>query len=239
MSPEHSGFFSDPKVIIAILALVISLAGLLWTLANQFEQNRRWDVLNMGYIELTKPAFTVFRTISRKEFKSLYVGYESKTYGSENSIDEVRFIHLVRIRNKETGAQITNTDPTITLTEVEQELGKLAERPKAIELTRVYRPIFFFSNSGKTEVRDLTFEISHTTYDGAGWMIFLRSGAPANILPGQEFNITKELEVPLNSPMPEKIPFKIEIDYRDIRGTAHKETIKRVWYSEGNDWKYD
>lgn len=43
---NESNFFSDPKVIISILAIIISIFTLIWTLGNQAEQNRRWNKLN-------------------------------------------------------------------------------------------------------------------------------------------------------------------------------------------------
>lgn len=49
---SKSSFFSDPKVIISLFAIVISIISLIWTLGNQWEQNRRWNKLNEANVIL-------------------------------------------------------------------------------------------------------------------------------------------------------------------------------------------
>jgi hypothetical protein len=44
MAGDSSGFFSDPKNAISLFALLTSIVSLVWTLASQWEQNRRWDL---------------------------------------------------------------------------------------------------------------------------------------------------------------------------------------------------
>lgn len=61
-------FFSDPKVILSLLAIGISLISFIWTLANQWEQNRRWNSLNAAAVELKAVKFKVYRI----DFKDLH-----------------------------------------------------------------------------------------------------------------------------------------------------------------------
>ncbi len=75
MSVNTQSFFSDPKVAISLFALIISIISLIWTFSSQWEQNRRWDALNLGKVELTD-GFIMWKEITREEAISMKWGYE-------------------------------------------------------------------------------------------------------------------------------------------------------------------
>lgn len=77
---ENPSFFSDPKVIISILALVISVASLIWTLANQWGQNRRWEKLNNANPELKEVRLINWKEITAEEVHSTEWGYKPDIY---------------------------------------------------------------------------------------------------------------------------------------------------------------
>lgn len=82
MATDNSGFFSDPKNAISLFALLISITSLIWTLASQWEQNRRWDAVNLGRVELTDVGFIIWREISKEEALSTNWGYKPTLYSA-------------------------------------------------------------------------------------------------------------------------------------------------------------
>lgn len=60
-------FFGDVKGPLALLAVIISVISLYATISNQAEQNRRWEALNLGRIDLTDESFTMFKELSKEE----------------------------------------------------------------------------------------------------------------------------------------------------------------------------
>ena len=237
MASEPPGFFSDPKTILALLAILLSVGNLIWFLANQHEQNRRWNKINAGSIELSKPIFQVFRQLTHAAYESTDVGYSCVFYGSPESADVLQQINFLRVRDKKTGALVPYVDVTFTVEQTTKELAKKGYKDEVI-IRKVYRPIFYLKNDGKTEVNDFVVSVDMQSLDGK-WAQVSVPSKPQKVPAGREVNISFDLEIELNSQLPEKIPFRISTKYSDINGLTTDKAILTTWFFTLNNWVYE
>lgn len=95
MSDNTQSFFSDPKVAISLLALVVSIVSLIWTLANQWNQNKKWDALNLAKIEVSDQGFVIWKELSEEQIRLMKWGYEPTIFQhNENRVYTGRY-HLL------------------------------------------------------------------------------------------------------------------------------------------------
>ena len=95
---ESSHFFSDPKVILSLFALLISSVSLIWTLANEWEQNRRWDNLNSANIAIKEVKMTKWKELTKDEAMKTHWGYGPSIYSSGETFDLFQIpYHLCRV----------------------------------------------------------------------------------------------------------------------------------------------
>lgn len=236
MSTEQSGFFSDPKVILSLLAIFISLASLIWTLANQWEQNRRWDVLNIAAIELKEAKFHVYRELSKKEATSTNWGYSPLIYSSPDNWDKYHILYFLQLRNSTDASLIPNANPVFTINEVEEEIKRLQIKSPVV-LYRSFRPIFFFDNHGRTDATECNIEI-YMKPDDEPWHRSFASNTPVRIPPDKSINVSFEFAIPLQSKIYKRIDYKVHIDFKDLQGNPHTRDLIASWESEHNYWFY-
>jgi hypothetical protein len=234
MATEHAGFFSDPKVILSLIAIGISLISFIWTLANQFEQNRRWDSLNIAAVELKDVKFKVYRELTRKEAMTMNWGYSPLIYSSPDNWDKYQMIYFLRLRNAGDDSLISNANPAFTVNEVADEIKRLQIR-SPVSIYRSFMPIFYFDNQGKTDATECTIEI-HMKPDNNPWHKSFTSNTPVRIPPGKVVNVTFEFDIPMQSPMYKHIDFKIKLSFTDLHGNVHTRDVASSWESDKNYW---
>ena len=237
MDPEAHSFFSDPKTVLAIFALVVSIGTFLWSLANQSEQNRRWDVINSASVELSRQRFQPFRQIPRSEFTTTDWGYLTTLYGSEDSADRLEMINCLRARDAVTGQLIPNFSPVFTINEVSAESHRVGFKGE-INIRKLYRPTFYLKNNGKTIATHCIISVDLRQPSGE-WRVIYPPSQPQQIHPGQEVNAMIEWELPLQETLPEKLPFRVNVSYQDVNGRSHKRETYITWTSALNYWVYE
>ncbi len=131
-------FFSDPKVIISILALVVSVTSIIWTLANQWEQNRRWDNLNRGNPEIKEARMIKWREYTIEEAKTIDWGYEPDLYGIGEATGKVIIPYRLIVRDKNDSV-LSNVNSVFTIQKLEQELKRIDFKDSVYGLTEVGR----------------------------------------------------------------------------------------------------
>lgn len=70
-----SKFVKGLKGPVALMAFIVSLIALGHTIYNQIDQNRRWDALNRGRIDITDTGFTAFKLMTVDEVKKTDRGF--------------------------------------------------------------------------------------------------------------------------------------------------------------------
>jgi hypothetical protein len=120
---ESSNFFSDPKVILSLFALLISVVSLIWTFANQWEQNRRWDKLNTANISVKEIKMTKWKELTKSEAMKTDWGYDPSIYSSGETFDSFQLPYHLVVRDVTTKEIIKGINPVFTMAEVNDELG--------------------------------------------------------------------------------------------------------------------
>ena len=235
MSTDSPGFFSDPKVLLSLLALFISISSLLWTLADQWEQNRRWDALNAGTVELKQARFYTWRELTHDEAFSTDWGYSPLIFGSSEVWNKFRLVYFLQPRDPATGSPVSGANPVFTIPELEAEVKRLGIQ-QSIIVYKAFRPTFIFENIGKTEVADCNISIA-IRLDG-GWQPAFHSNAPLRIPAGQPVNVSFDFAIPITQVLPKQIDFRIHIDFVNIHEKHHSREVVASWESERDYWFY-
>jgi hypothetical protein len=125
----------DAKAVISIIALIVSVSSLGWTIFNQIDQNKRWDSLNLGDVDLTDLHLLTWKTISDEEFRKTNWGYQVRVYpemvnGSGTGKMLVPFnLILEKVGIK---SRIENSNYFFTKDECLQEIERLGLNPSEL-----------------------------------------------------------------------------------------------------------
>jgi hypothetical protein len=234
---ENSNFFSDPKVIISLLAILISTVSLIWTLANQWEQNRRWEKLNNGNPELKEVRLINWKELNESEAHSTEWGYKPDIYGKGEAMDNYVLPYYLIVRDS-TNNKIEGINKAFTIVEIHQELQRINYKGKNIIINKFFRPKFVFENMGKTETKELTIKIDAKLPD-QDWLNVFTSNTSINLAGGQSSAIVFDFELPLNLQLPRQISFKVFLKFKDVNDRSIEKFISVKWTTNDNFWSYE
>lgn len=234
---ESPSFFSDPKVIIAIFALVVSMISLFWTLSNQWEQNRRWELLNNPNPELKEARLINFKEISYDEAQKTIWGYDPLIFAKGEAIGTYVLPYYLVPRDY-SGSIIEGVNPIFTIQEVDNELKRIGYKEHKINLAKLFRPKFVFENMGKTEVRKLSIKID-VKEQNQEWKNAFTSNAIINLAGGQSTTAHFDFEIPLLVKLPDQFIFLVQLKYFDINNKEINKEIAVKWTTKDNFWSYD
>jgi hypothetical protein len=233
---EFSTFLSDPKVILSIFALLISIVSLIWTIANQREENHRWDKLNSANIVIKEARMTKWKELTKDEAMKTDWGYEASIYSSGETSDVVQIPYHLVARDLTTKEKVIGVNPVFTIQDVREELIRVGYKNKVF-ITRLFRPRFVFENIGKTDATDLLIEID-AKLPNEDWKNAFKANTLITLAASQTCTVTFDIELPIGTELPEALSFKVHLTFKDI----HKEVIKREtkakWTSSDNYWSY-
>jgi len=230
-------FLADPKVIISLLALLIAGISLIYTLANQSKQNRRWNKLNEGNPEIAEIRLLNWKELTKEEAMSIQWGYDPHIYGKGEASDKFVIPYRLTLRDANTNELISNINPVFTFQEVEQELKRVGFKGK-VKISKLFKPIFVIENMGKTEVRSLTIIIDAKLPEQE-WNRAFTSNTPINLTGSQKSTVHFSFELPVETILPEQISFKIHFKYLDYNNKETEKIIGAKWTTNDNFWSYE
>lgn len=233
---ESQSFFSDPKVIISIFALLISIGNFLWSLANQFEQNRRWEELNTGNPKLKEVKFLNRKELSLEEAKNIDWGYRPLIYSKDELQDNYVLPYCLIAKDSVSKIPL-KINTVFTIKDVEAELHRIGFNGKYLAF-RLFRPIFYFENMGKTEIKNFGIKIQFKNFKG-DWEIATEQKVIANLAAGQTCNTFLDFELPVSAEIPPDLTFKVILSYMNINSNKFESEIGVKWINENNYWTYE
>lgn len=233
---DSPSFFSDSKVIVSLFAISISIASFLWTLANQWEQNRRWDNLNAGNPEVKEIKLINWKEITKDEAFKTQWGYEPLIYSKDETNNLFVLPYTLTARNVKTKERI-NINTSHTLAEIDQELKRINFHEQAL-LLKLFRPKFIIENMGKTEVRKLSIKID-AKLPNEEWHNAFTSSANINLAGSQTCTLFFDFEIPFDLKLPRQISFKIHMTFNDANGLNQEKVILAKWTTNDNFWSYE
>jgi hypothetical protein len=234
---ESETFFSDPKVIVSILAIILSIVSLIWSLANQFDQNKRWDKLNAPNPEINEIRMTICKEISISEAQKLDWGYQPDLYGKGEATGIVYLPYYLSLYNPESNEKIPRVNQVFTIDEAKQELLRLDYRGD-INVFKHFKPRITIENMGKTTAKDFTCSV-HLKLPNIEWQNAFISNALINLSGGQQTQIMFEFEFPFDIQIPELLRCKIRFEWKNANGKIENKTIGAKWTSSDGIWSYE
>jgi hypothetical protein len=224
-------------VIISLFALLIASVSLIWTFANQREQNRKWDKLNEGNPEIREVKLLNWKEISKEEAMSIPWGYDPTIYGKGEATDKFVVPYCLTLRDENTNELIPNTNPVFTIHEVEQELKRIGFTGK-VKIYKQFKPKFEIENMGKTEVRELSIFID-AKLPNQEWSRAFTSNTKINLTGSQKSTVFFSFELPVAISLPEQISFKVHFNFLDYKNQKVEKVIGAKWTSNDNFWSYE
>lgn len=234
-------FFSDLKGPLALLALLISVISLFWTVSNQLEQNRRWDSLNLGRVDLTEVNLTMFKEMSKQEVDSTDWGYIPFTFPRMEGrlvTQQVQIPYELILWDTTTNKRIPFSNGFFTIPESKKELERhgLNPPPANIQVLKHYQVVFEFKNTGATPIRD--FQIDITT-DGikAGQLTHVFSSrSKSDLLPDGTTNAIVDFYVPVYERLPDIVNFNVNLKFENVNDQEITRNIPLKYDSLHDYW---
>jgi hypothetical protein len=234
---ESSNFFSDPKVILSFLALIVSIVALIWTLANQAEQNRRWEKLYAANPEIKEIKMIAYKEVRKDEAMNIDWGYKPEIYAKGEATDIFFLPFYLSLRDSSTNEPIMRANPVFTIAEVEKELKRIGHKNKVFVFKHL-KPKFVIENMGKTPVEDLNIQVDTKT-PGQNWQSAFTSNSKLTLASGQTTTFFIEIEFPFEIELPKEINFSLSLEWKNIHGKSTSKKTYAKWTSEDNFWSYD
>ena len=232
---NNTKFFSDPKVIISIFAIVISIASFIWTLGNQWEQNRRWDKLNVANVVVKRAILKRYKKINRAEGLAIDWGYKPNIYGSDFD-DEFIIPYKLVVVDNQTNKLITTINGAYTINGIRQELARINYKGEGTVFMH-FEPKFELENKGKTNAKDLDVKVD-IKYNDVDWQRAFTSNSKIELSGDQISTIELEMDYPVSVEIPDEIFFKVQLSYLDIHDNVIEKEINTKWISKNNTWSY-
>jgi hypothetical protein len=235
---DSSGFFADPKVVISLLAIVISIISLIWTLSNQFEQNRRWDLLNAPNPEFKEAKWVNFKEVSREDAMNINWGYEPNLYGKGEATNIYVMPYYLAIYDVVTEQKLNAANSVFTVQEAENEIKRINFKGKVF-LLKVLKGRFTIENMGKTMANQLSIKVSFKS-KGAESLIPIHINPPyINLSGGQSTMIEFEFNNPIHIKLPEYINFQVNLEWKDSNDKTFSKLVTCKWMGNSNHWYYE
>jgi hypothetical protein len=109
--------------IMTVIALIISIISLIWTIINQRIQNFRWTKLNSANLGIKDIKMLPFKEVSRLEAETIDWGYNPNIYSTDR-LDKFVLPYFLSVRDS-FGNVISNINPTHTYKELKNELIRI------------------------------------------------------------------------------------------------------------------
>jgi hypothetical protein len=234
---KKTEFFADHKNWLSLIAIIISVLGVIFTVYNQREQNRRWDALNTGSLEFMEAKMFIWKEITGEEAKSTNWGYKPLILNSRDSWQKYSLLCYLQMRDEKTGMPVPNANVVFTIPEVEDEVKRLHIK-FPIVVCKVFRPTFIFENNGKTEINKCKVDIQMLLPNNS-WKSMVATQPEIRLPPSQSINTYFDIVWPLNGPMPKEYKFKMQIKFSDINGNIKSYNQGVNWNPVQDYWYYD
>ncbi|MHA8061409.1 hypothetical protein PQG22_09050 [Aquirufa beregesia] len=234
---EYSNFFSDPKVILALLALVVSIFNLIWMLANQSEQNRRWEKLNAANPEIKEIKMVSFKEVGKDEAMSTTWGYKPEIYAKGEASNVFFLPFYLSLHDSITNEVLKNANPVFTIGEVETEVKRIGH-PNKVFVFKHFRPKFIIENMGNTSADNLAIRVDAKKSENE-WQQVFNSTSKITLAGGQQSTFFIDFELPAEIEVPKQFNFRLSLEWINIHGKIESKIINTKWTSDDNFWSYD
>jgi len=214
------------------IPIILSSLALLLTVANNCNQNQKWDKLNLGSISVRSVKLFNFREITAQDFKSIDWGYVPSVTSDASTLNPNRLLVQSSVIAFNTKTKKYFRDPFyISIPEIKNQLIADREYDSAsIQFLKHYYVIIEIENVGGTDCKLLT---EHIKFMDRGTEVSTSLGEEVYTLPAKRISISKfKLDIPIEQQFP--TPIKMEITYTNIKN--QKKVTKALLTYDGG-WR--
>lgn len=232
------GFFSDPKVFISIAALIISLFGFVWTLFTNWDQNQKWEAINLGKLEISDVGFIMWKEFTREEATKINWGYNPTLFSyAEHRLHtgKYRIPYELILIDPSTLNKVKNCNGFFTISEGINEINRLGLKIKP-EIRKHFQIQYDFKNLGQTNITDINIAIKMKDFESDDLREVYKSTSFFNLEPNTTGNAIVDFNTPINFEFPNRIIFHLEIHFKNISNEDILINKKVEYISDQNYW---
>lgn len=231
----------EPQVIIAVLALVISILTLCLTIFNQKAQNDRWRELNAGKVDYVESKVIMWGEFEQEEVLNKDWGHKPILYSvieNEVHINKYRIPYGLVLFDRSHNAIIPNTGFGYTAQEMENKIKKYNFTDASIEVRKNFQCKFVFLNSGRTNAENVRIKISCSKEPKNYDVLLHETSNPIKMFPGKKVMVQTNFFIPLHESIPERLYYKVEVTYDNfLNGDLMGEWLC-IYFCSDNTWKF-
>lgn len=233
---EDTGFFSDMKVLISLLAFVLSCIALAWTFTNKMQEEQRWAAINSANLVLQDGKMLPAAKLSQADAEAKPWGYQPTLFNGELQ-NETLLYSVLMLRDAKSAKPLEAAHRVNTVDEATQEMARLNLAPDQVSLARVLRAAFALHNIGRTTARHviLTAEMQNPSGKDGNWHSVYAETLQSDIGPTQSRTIRFDVPLPLDS-IPKTLSFRLHAEYEDDSGKPRTTDMTLSWDGVKNVW---
>ncbi len=232
---NSTGFFTDSKVVISLLALVVSLFTLIWNLANQWEQNRRWEAINAPNIVLRDAKMMPWEKITASQAMTRNWGYVPEIFAGELK-DEFLLLSTLKLRTLKDDQPLDAVASTVQ--EAENEVKRLGLASQ-VKLAKTLRPFFQFENIGKTTAykTKISVDILDAISPQKEWRRAFEANSQPDVGVGQLTSAYFDVGLPGDGIIGALL-FRVNTEFEDSKGVKRSSITEFSWDAKANYWHH-
>ena len=233
---------TDPTVAISLFALLIAIGTSIWTIFTNAEQNRRWDALNVGRVEISNIRFMMWKELSREEATSTDWGYKPILFShAENGLHtgKYRVPYELFLADPNSMERIPGSNGFFTISEANAEMARLnigTELKPTI--WKKFQILVVFENKGATLASDMKCVVNMKEWGKDTWVEVFKSKQGVALAASTSCNIAIGFSIPLLTDFPKEIDFEIDLSYEDVHGELQNRKIPVRYDYSMNYWTH-
>ena len=231
----------NPELLIAVLALMISLMTFCWTTLNQKVQNNRWEEMNVGKVDYVESKVIMWGEFTQEEVLDKDWGHQPLLYSEiENELhtNKYRIPYSLILFDSSERSIVPNTGFGYTTKEMENRFIKYNIDKTSVEIRKNFQCKFVFLNTGNTPTENVKIKISCGTERNDYKVVLHDTSDPIKMFPGKKVMIQTNFFIPLQVPIPDNLYYQIEVKYDNFLAKGLTDEWSVVYYSSDGTWKF-
>jgi len=234
-------FWADPKIWIAILAVVISIIDFIFLSWFRWDQNRRWDALNIARVELSEVYFIAWEEIDRQTALTRQWGYSPSLFSIVKDhvhTDKFRTYEELVLWDPNHNIKIPHSNGFHTLNDAPLEIHRLGLNPQNVLVFKHMQMQIDLKNAGGTLAQNVHISVDLLDDGSGSSKNIFKSTSKVDLFGGSSVNVNMDIWLPIASSLPRPTRFHLDLSFTSI----HVENILRIipieYDPERNYWVY-
>ena len=236
-------YFSDPKVWIAILAVVIAVINFIALTWFRWDQNARWDALNTAQLEVDKVHFVAWEEMDKSTAQERDWGYTPRLY---SVVDQEEYVHTGRFRvydqlvlyDSAANKKIEGSAAVQTVAQATQEATRIGLDPGSVAIRKYMMMEIYIKNTGSTYADNVKSTLDVSGAGVGNQKRIHESISSVRLHRDASVNVVAGFYLPLNGLLPKPLLFDLSLSYTTVRGELIERNIRLEYHYDMNFWVY-